>query len=126
MTELLVETPFSARQLLDWIAQAKLLCYVKDDIEKLRSVGIRSVFDFHQGHKSREALREITEAIGVNTPLLQVVYDQTIADDGIKALFQFRQRLNSPDGGTTTSEPPVHTHTPIIQNGPSITSEGVG
>ena len=97
LTDLLINTPFGARQLLDWIGQAKLLVYVKSDIEKLRQVGIRSVFDLYKGQKSREALMEISHAVGLTSPILQVVRDQVIEDQGIGVLYQFMQRLNSPN-----------------------------
>ena len=103
LTQLLIETPFEARQLLDWIGQAKLLCYVKGDIDKFRSVGIRSIFDLRKGQKSREAIMEISDAIELQRPLLQVVYDQVQDDEGIKALHRFQQRLNSPMFDKSTS-----------------------
>ena len=96
LTQLLIETPFEARQLLDWIGQAKLLCYVKGDIDKFRSVGIRSIFDLHKGQKSREAIMEISDSIEIHRPILQVVFDQVQDDEGVKALHRFQQRLNSP------------------------------
>ncbi len=102
LTQLLIETPYGARQLLDWIGQAKLLCYTKEDIEKLRKVGIRTVFDLLKGGKSRQGLAEISEAIGINTPLLQVIYQQVLDDQGINNLFHFHQQINNPlqDGKT--------------------------
>ena len=71
-----METPYEARQLVDWIGQAKLVCYAKKDIDKLRSVGIRSIFDFKKGNKSRVALREISDSIGITSPLLEVIAEQ--------------------------------------------------
>lgn len=100
LTQLLIDTPFGARQLLDWIGQAKLLCYTKSNIEALRSVGIRTIFDLYKGKKSREALREISDAVNIHTPLLEVVYTQVMDDEGIKALYEFHQRLNAPNPGT--------------------------
>ena len=96
LTQLLIETPYGARQLLDWIGQAKLLCYAKNDIDNLRSVGIRTVFDLCKGGKTREALREISDSVGINTPLLQVVFNQIMDDEGIRSLHRFQHRLNSP------------------------------
>ncbi len=98
LTQLLIETPYGARQLLDWIGQAKLLCYAKEDIEKLRQVGIRSIFDLLKGKKSRQALSEISESVGINTPMIQVIYSQVLDDYGIQSLFRFHQKLNMPDG----------------------------
>jgi len=96
LTQMLIETPFEARQLLDWIGQAKLLCYAKNEIEKFRSVGIRSIFDLKKGQKSREALAEISDALQLTTPILQVIHDQIQYDEGISALHRFQQRLDSP------------------------------
>ncbi len=97
LTQLIAETPFDARQLLDWIGQAKLVCYAKDEIHKLRAVGIRSVFDLMKGNKSREALREIADLTGINTPILEVIQGQIKEDQGINALFNFQQKKNSPE-----------------------------
>jgi len=96
LTQLIAETPFDARQLLDWIGQAKLVCYAKDEIHKLRAVGIRSIFDLMKGNKSREALREIADLTGINTPILEVIQGQILEDEGINALFKFQQKKNSP------------------------------
>ena len=102
LTQLIISTPFSARQLLDWIGQAKLICYVKDDIKQLRSMGIRSAFDLLHGDKSRKSLQEISIASGITTPILQVVHSQVNEDEGIKALHRFQQRLNAPERDNLT------------------------
>ena len=95
LTQMIAETPFDARQLLDWIGQAKLVCYVKEDIHKLRAIGIRSVFDLLQGNKSIPVLRELSDSIGLDTPILEVVHGQVTADKGINALFYFQENKNS-------------------------------
>jgi len=97
LTQLIAETPFDARQLLDWIGQAKLVCYAKEEIHKLRAVGIRSIFDLMKGNKSREALREIADLTGIQTPILEVIQGQILEDQGIRALFEFQQKKNSPE-----------------------------
>jgi hypothetical protein len=97
LTSLLIETPFGARMLLDWIGQAKLLCYAKENMSLLRQAGIRTVFDLFIGNKSPEALREISESVGINTPLLQVIHNQIINDIGIKTLYRFQHGVNVPE-----------------------------
>lgn len=42
---LILKTPYSARQLIDWILQAKLCIYVGDSIKDLRKSGIRTLLD---------------------------------------------------------------------------------
>ena len=101
LTKLLIETPYGSRQILDWIGQAKLLCYAKQDIDKLRSVGIRSIYDLKKGNKSRVALREISDAVGITTPLLEVIAEQIEADKGINSLYQFHNNVDDPNKDVT-------------------------
>ena len=96
LTKLIAETPYDARQLLDWIGQAKLVCYVKDDIHRLRAIGIRSVFDLLKGQKDRVVLRELADSVGLETPILEVVHGQVRDDRGIIALYNFQENKNSP------------------------------
>jgi hypothetical protein len=42
---LLLKTPYSARQLIDWILQAKLCVYFGDTVKDLRRIGIRTLVD---------------------------------------------------------------------------------
>lgn len=107
LTQLLIDTPFKARQVLDWIGQAKLLCYAKDDIDKLRSVGIRTVFDFFKGNKRSNALQEISEAVGIDSPLLHVIHEQVLADPGINALYKFQGGVNKPNNEEVLDDIPV-------------------
>jgi hypothetical protein len=41
----LLKTPYSARQLVDWILQAKLCVYFGDSVKELRHLGIRTIVD---------------------------------------------------------------------------------
>ncbi len=106
LTKLLIETPYGARQVLDWIGQAKLLCYAKENIEPLRQVGIRSVFDLMKVRQSREGIREISDAVGINSPLLQVIHDQVVNDKGIQSLYRFQFGVNSPENDELSSDRP--------------------
>jgi len=104
LTKLLIETPYGARQILDWIGQAKLLCYAKENIVGLRQAGIRSVFDLVKVHQSREGLREISDAVGINSPMLQVIHDQVVNDKGIQSLYRFQFGVNSPSHDEVSPE----------------------
>jgi hypothetical protein len=94
ITKLLIMTPFESRQLLDWIGQSKLLLYVKDDIEKLRSCGIRSIYDLYKGSKDVDTMRNIAESNGLNPMLLETIYRQTIDDEGVRALVNFQNQMD--------------------------------
>jgi hypothetical protein len=43
----LLKTPYSARQFVDWILQAKLCAYFGEDIKELRRLGIRTILDLN-------------------------------------------------------------------------------
>ncbi len=100
--QLILKTPFEARQLLDWIGQAKLLCHMKDDIDKAHDVGIRSVFDLislketytKKGKDNMNALQELGMASGLRTPILAVVAELVNEDVGAKSLKGFMDKLN--------------------------------
>lgn len=96
LTQLLVESPFKLRQILDWIGQAKLLCYAKEDMEKLRSVGIRTVFDLFSHKNTPGFLQEISSNLGITSPLLHNIYEQVMTDRGINTLYGFLNGVNTP------------------------------
>lgn len=104
LTKMLIETPFQSRQLLDWIGQAKLLCYAKDDMEKLRSIGIRSVFDLFSSKKTPSFLRDLSADLDINPSLLYNIHDQVMADKGINSLYRFLNGVNTPEEDNTTEE----------------------
>lgn len=43
--KLMARTPFKPWEIIDWVGQAKLYIYFKEDAEKLRKSGIRTAFD---------------------------------------------------------------------------------
>jgi hypothetical protein len=45
---LMLKTPYSARQLIDWILQAKLCAYFGDAVKHLRQQGFRTIIDLAQ------------------------------------------------------------------------------
>ena len=110
LTQLCIETPFESRTLLDWIGQAKLLCYLKEDIDKLRGVGIRSVFDLVKVPRSDNEIGFIADAANISETLLKNVNDQVLSDKGILALAGFQNGKNTP---TQKEENTPKTNTPI-------------
>lgn len=102
VTQLLLKTPFEAREILDWIGQAKLLVYMKEDIARAHAVGIRSVYDFislketyaEKGLDNMAALQELGRSSGLGTPKLAVVGELVNEDLGIRSLKAFMDKLN--------------------------------
>jgi hypothetical protein len=95
LLDLLLRTPFNPAQLIDWIAQAKLYTYFKADIEKLRRVGIRTIFDFKSACSASEQVASITSEVGISPLALRVVYGQVQDDQGIERLAEFRTSLGT-------------------------------
>jgi hypothetical protein len=60
---LILKTPYSARQLIDWILQAKLCVYFGDAVKNLRQQGFRTVIDL--AHLTPEEI----EALAAETAL---------------------------------------------------------
>jgi len=89
--ELLLRTPFPANQIIDWIAQAKLYVFVKDDLAKLRAAGIRNAFDFVA--QDPERLEELVRDTGLSRVQLGIVYDRLSSDPALPALWRFRALL---------------------------------
>lgn len=106
LIELLKRTPFEAREVLDWMGQAKLLLYVRDNIDAFRAIGIRSAFDFFKGDKSKEAMQTLAQGSGLNPVMVGLVYEQVVNDEGIKALRRFEQQINMPGSSTPLEAKP--------------------
>lgn len=102
LTDLLLKTPFEARQILDWMGQAKLLTHMKEDIHRAHAVGIRSMYDFislrETYHRKRldnmNAIEELGRSAGFSTPKLAVVSELANEDLGIRSLKAFLDKLN--------------------------------
>jgi hypothetical protein len=99
LIDLVLRTPFPPTQILDWIAQAKLFVYVKDRIEALRAVGVRTILDLkavgsEPGLLDRIA-RETAGEAGEGVPLLtlELVWNRVEEDAGIARLARFQTAL---------------------------------
>jgi hypothetical protein len=99
LVDLVLRTPFSPTQVLDWIAQAKLFVYFKDRIEALRAAGVRTVLDLQAAGTEPGLLERIAEetagAEGGPVPLLalELVWSRIDRDPGIARLARFHAAL---------------------------------
>lgn len=99
LVNLVLRTPFSPTQVLDWIAQAKLFVYFKDAIDALRDVGVRTILDLeHAGHEpgALERIADRTassEGDGVPLLALELVWKRIARDAGVARLERFSDRL---------------------------------
>ena len=83
---LMIRSPFNPSQLIDWIGQAKLYLYFKTDICKLRSVGIRTAFDYIDLDYGDELWSDLSNNTGVSVMQLKNVYRIFQCDPCVKQL----------------------------------------
>lgn len=73
LVELIVNTPYRPRQLVDWMAQARLCLSFKFEVQKLRKAGIRTMLGFKiAGDKG--TLEDIAKSTGIDEVYLNSVY----------------------------------------------------
>ncbi len=95
LSTLMLETPYEARLLIDWMGQAKLLCLVKEKIDNLRSIGIRTVYDLRLLANDTASIQKIATAANVNPVMLGTIFNEVSQDFGIDTLHTFLINLNT-------------------------------
>lgn len=91
IVDLLLNTPFPAERLVDWIDQAMLHLHVRDKIEEYRSRGIRTatdILDLYQADRSR--LRAVAEEIHGNREYANTLVGSLKADPNIRPIKYWR------------------------------------
>ena len=93
LVELILKTPFGPDQLLDWIAQAHLYVYVKDEVQVLRRYGIRNALDLYEVAADEARPSAIAKDAGLNPLALSTVARRIASDPRVGQLVEFRRRL---------------------------------
>ena len=94
--EMIIRTPFNPREIIDWIGQARLYLAFKGDIQLLRSVGIRTIFDLKviAGTDCEENLQRIAKlSNGIPLEKLQIICRIIEQDDDIVELQRALTKL---------------------------------
>jgi hypothetical protein len=73
LIEVYLKTPFQAKQLVDWAGQAKLFMYFKSEIDKLREIGIRTIYDLKIIKETEGRLKEVAQSTGIPELQLEIV-----------------------------------------------------
>lgn len=92
--ELIIRTPFTPREIIDWIAQARLYLYFKEDIRYLRNVGVRTIFNLQvlgADEKNLEKIASLSKEISLDK--LKLVYEIIKNDPDINELRRALERL---------------------------------
>lgn len=98
---LVINTSYSARQLTDWILQAKLCVYAPDAMLNLRQQGIRTIMDLED--LEEEERRELVEATAMTKSALERALKPLKTDDEIERLRHVGKTLGK---FTEIEEPP--------------------
>jgi hypothetical protein len=98
VVELILKTPFGPDQLLDWIAQARLYVYVKDEIRVLRRYGVRNALDLYEVATDEARLAAIAKDAGLNPLALSTVARRIGSDPRVRQLIEVRRRIG-PEAG---------------------------
>ncbi len=111
LIELVVRTSLNPNQIIDWIAQAKLYVYFKDDIKQLRKSQIRSMFDMLPATENDQYLQDIASATGLQAVNLRHYTTVLARDPSARRLLAFHQRLCAPP---KTLDAPAQIETPPL------------
>lgn len=92
--ELIIRTPFNPREIIDWIGQARLYLYFKNDIVHLRNAGVRTIFNLKTLGEDEEQLERIA-LLAKEVPIekLKLVYAIIKDDTDIEELNSAHDRL---------------------------------
>lgn len=93
LVEIMVRTPFSPGKVIDWIGQARLFLYYKEDIDALRRRQVRTIFDLVKFGDDGDRLRALAEQVNLSLSGLQFVCEDARGDPTIRQLNTFKDRL---------------------------------
>jgi hypothetical protein len=114
---LVIDTPYSARELTDWILQAKLCVYAPDAMLNLRQQGIRTIVDLEDLDQAQ--IQELVEATAVTKSALERALRSLRTDEEIQRLRQIGRRLGKFTG--------LEDALPLLPgNGPLLASPSTG
>jgi hypothetical protein len=100
--DLLLRTPFNPRVLWDWIGQARLYLYFKEDVNKLRMAGVRTIFEFKKLGREEKVLSALAKSSGISIERLGVVAGLVHDDADVEKLQEGASRLLGWDTARTT------------------------
>ncbi len=91
--ELVVRTAFNPGQIIDWVGQAGLYVYFKDDVTLLRKHQIRTVFDMLPVCRDAQLMEKLAAVTKINALGFQLFCDKLTADPVVRQLLIFQKRL---------------------------------
>jgi hypothetical protein len=107
LVELIVRTAFNPEQVIDWIGQARLYTYFKDQVSALRGQQIRTVFDLLPICGDQEMIDKLVSAAGIDGLGMRLFCDRLTDEPGVRELLEFRRRLCVAGGDEDASGDPA-------------------
>ncbi|WP_282608955.1 hypothetical protein [Pelagibius sp. Alg239-R121] len=95
---LLFTTPFPAKQLIDWMLQAKLCVFFPDKLDDLRTKGVRTIDQLKLlDHDTKDTLTALTSETKLTHTTLERAKSELDGDMSVVQLVQFREYLGMTD-----------------------------
>ena len=91
--ELLLRTPFNPRVIWDWIGQARLYLFFKEDMNRLRGAGVRTIFEFRKLGQDETLLSALAKSSDIPIERLKVVAKLVHDDADLRKLQDGANRL---------------------------------
>lgn len=91
--KLMVRTPYNPILIIDWIGQARLYVYFKDEIQILRAHRIRTIFDLIESTTTPDQAKILAERSDMNKDSLARVGRNERGDPVVKQLLGYRDVL---------------------------------
>ncbi len=110
---LVIDTPYSARQLTDWILQAKLCVYAPEAMLTLRQQGIRTIMDLEGLDEDEDCITELCEATAVTKSALERASKSLKTDGELQRLRQVAKMLGKFTGLEDATPPPTPGNGPV-------------
>lgn len=121
--ELALKTPYNPAQMIDWIAQAKLLVYVKTALPALRQLGIRSAFDLRGIAQDDGRIDQLAAQSGIPRLALTSLCASVQADTTLAQLARFHDGLGARFPAGESAEPTVSARTGAAVGAPAPMAE---
>jgi len=94
LVELIIKTPYKPRVIADWMAQARLCLEFKDNVNKIRRAGVRTILDFQEIAKQEGLLELVAEQSGLPVSLLRAIECTNRNEASIDRLRNAYDKLN--------------------------------
>lgn len=91
--ELILRTPYKHQEIMDWIGQAQLYLHFQNNIQRMRALGIRTIYDLMIIGDEKELFKQFKEQADLEFSQINLVYHIVKKDNETKQLFEIAQNI---------------------------------